>query len=117
MRVDIPGRRRICDLPQPQVRRDHAESAAPPPEQNPSSATGTERDDPATRETAELLQERDQLQHAMDTRPAIDMALGVLMARFTCEPDDAWKILVDFAFRSVFSARRSSRAAFRSARP
>ncbi|MGC0397511.1 AmiR/NasT family two-component response regulator [Streptomyces sp. SAI-126] len=44
--------------------------------------------------TAELLREREQLKHAMERRPVIDMARGVLMAGFACRPDEAWDILV-----------------------
>ncbi|MEV4038568.1 ANTAR domain-containing protein [Streptomyces umbrinus] len=42
----------------------------------------------------ELLQEREQLKHAMESRPVIDMARGVLMVGFVCCPEDAWEILV-----------------------
>ncbi|MFD5848250.1 ANTAR domain-containing protein [Streptomyces chartreusis] len=42
----------------------------------------------------ELLHEKEQLKHAMESRPVIDMARGVLMAGFACEPDEAWEILV-----------------------
>ncbi|MFJ8143076.1 ANTAR domain-containing protein [Streptomyces sp. NPDC096013] len=51
-------------------------------------------DVPAPEEIAELLQEREQLKRAMETRPVIDMARGVLMASFGCQPEDAWEILV-----------------------
>ncbi|MFG1664910.1 ANTAR domain-containing protein [Streptomyces sp. Y7] len=86
--------------PQPQVRRGRAEPAQTPSEQDPGPTIGEEKDDAALRETAELLQEREQLPHAMETRGAIDMALGVLMARFTCHQDDAWKVLVDVSQHS-----------------
>ncbi|WP_367318111.1 ANTAR domain-containing protein [Streptomyces sp. HUAS ZL42] len=42
----------------------------------------------------ELLQEKEQLAHAMESRPVIDMARGVLIASFACQPEDAWEILV-----------------------
>ncbi|MEV0523600.1 ANTAR domain-containing protein [Streptomyces sp. NPDC050439] len=35
-----------------------------------------------------------QLRRAMETRPVIDMARGVLMASFGLSPDDAWGVLV-----------------------
>ncbi|MFC8520333.1 ANTAR domain-containing protein [Streptomyces sp. NPDC057257] len=41
-----------------------------------------------------LLLEKEQLQYAMESRPVIDMARGVLMARFACDPEEAWAILV-----------------------
>ena len=45
-------------------------------------------------EAVELLQEKEQRKHAMESRPVIDMdmARGVLMAGFACEPGEAWKI-------------------------
>jgi ANTAR domain len=45
-------------------------------------------------EAVELLEEKEQLKHAMESRPVIDMARGVLMAGFGCEPEEAWEILV-----------------------
>jgi hypothetical protein len=45
-------------------------------------------------EAAELLREKEQLEHAMESRPVIDMACGVLMAGFGCGPKEAWEILV-----------------------
>ncbi|MGW7068934.1 ANTAR domain-containing protein [Streptomyces sp. NPDC054855] len=38
-----------------------------------------------------------QLRRAMETRPAIDMARGVLMASFGLSPDDAWGVLVSIS--------------------
>ncbi|MGW7084283.1 ANTAR domain-containing protein [Streptomyces sp. NPDC054871] len=38
--------------------------------------------------------ELDQLRRAMRTRPAIDMARGVLMASFGLSAEDAWSVLV-----------------------
>jgi AmiR/NasT family two-component response regulator len=45
-------------------------------------------------EAVELLREKEQLEHAMESRPVIDMARGVLMAGFACQPEEAWEILV-----------------------
>ncbi|MGW7259304.1 ANTAR domain-containing protein [Streptomyces sp. NPDC054834] len=45
-------------------------------------------------EAEELLREKEQLEHAMESRPVIDMARGVLMAGFGCQPEEAWEILV-----------------------
>ncbi|MFF3736941.1 ANTAR domain-containing protein [Streptomyces sp. NPDC002566] len=36
-----------------------------------------------------------QLRRAMETRPAIDLARGILMASFTLSADDAWRVLVE----------------------
>ncbi|MGW0904519.1 ANTAR domain-containing protein [Streptomyces sp. NPDC002853] len=38
-----------------------------------------------------------QLRRAMETRPVIDMARGVLMASFGLSPDDAWGMLVSIS--------------------
>ncbi|MEU7305993.1 ANTAR domain-containing protein [Streptomyces sp. NPDC007189] len=35
-----------------------------------------------------------QLRRAMETRPVIDLARGVLMASFNLTPDEAWTVLV-----------------------
>ncbi|WP_020123729.1 ANTAR domain-containing protein [Streptomyces canus] len=43
---------------------------------------------------AELLKERDQLKKAMQSRPVIDMARGVLMVGYGCQPQQAWEILL-----------------------
>ncbi|MGH3309814.1 MAG: ANTAR domain-containing protein [Streptomyces sp.] len=38
--------------------------------------------------------ELEQLRRAMETRPVIDQAHGVLMARYRCPPPTAWSVLV-----------------------
>lgn len=42
----------------------------------------------------ELRNEVVQLRRAMQTRPAIDQARGILMATFALSPEDAWDVLV-----------------------
>ncbi|MEU7259818.1 ANTAR domain-containing protein [Streptomyces rimosus] len=42
----------------------------------------------------ELQEEVIHLRRAMQTRPAIDLARGILMATFTLSPEDAWAVLV-----------------------
>ncbi|PWI18557.1 hypothetical protein DI272_33770 [Streptomyces sp. Act143] len=42
----------------------------------------------------ELRNEVVQLRRAMQTRPAIDQARGILMATFAVSPEDAWNVLV-----------------------
>jgi AmiR/NasT family two-component response regulator len=37
--------------------------------------------------------EVEQLRQAMETRPVIDQAHGVLMATYGCTPDEAWEVL------------------------
>ncbi|MEU8868761.1 ANTAR domain-containing protein [Streptomyces umbrinus] len=38
--------------------------------------------------------EAQQLRRAMKSRPTIDMARGILMTACSCNPDDAWELLV-----------------------
>ncbi|WP_123969197.1 ANTAR domain-containing protein [Streptomyces sp. TLI_185] len=62
----------------------------------------------------ELLWEKEQFEHAMESRPVIDMACGVLMAGFACQPEDVWEILVtvsqlaDIKLREVADAVTSA---------
>ncbi|WP_326686464.1 MULTISPECIES: ANTAR domain-containing protein [unclassified Streptomyces] len=46
-------------------------------------------------EVLRLRREVEQLHRAMETRPVIDQARGVLMASWHCSADIAWNILVD----------------------
>ncbi|MCH6160960.1 ANTAR domain-containing protein [Streptomyces marispadix] len=46
------------------------------------------------------LAELEQLRRAMETRPVIDQAHGVLMAAYRCTPDGAWNVLVDVSQRT-----------------
>lgn len=46
-------------------------------------------------EQAELLyEETEQLKEALDRRPVIDVARGVLMATWSCTEEEAWQMLV-----------------------
>ncbi|NLU74220.1 ANTAR domain-containing protein [Streptomyces sp. HNM0575] len=46
------------------------------------------------------LTELEQLRRAMETRPVIDQAHGVLMAAYRCTPDSAWDVLVEVSQRA-----------------
>ncbi|SCK13917.1 ANTAR domain-containing protein [Streptomyces sp. WMMB 714] len=50
-----------------------------------------ERRDP--RDPQDPRTELEQLRRAMETRPVIDRAHGVLMATYGCTPDEAWQVL------------------------
>ncbi|MGX1913550.1 ANTAR domain-containing protein [Streptomyces phaeochromogenes] len=51
--------------------------------------------DVAAGESVELWRrEAQQLRRAMESRPIIDMARGILMTACSCSPDDAWELLV-----------------------
>ncbi|MFF4361254.1 ANTAR domain-containing protein [Streptomyces sp. NPDC001604] len=54
---------------------------------------------------AELLREKEQLKHAMESRPVIDMARGVLMAGFACQPNEAWDLLLAVSQRANVKLR------------
>ncbi|WP_181798242.1 ANTAR domain-containing response regulator, partial [Streptomyces sp. WELS2] len=62
------------------------------------------------RERAEQLDvlrlEIAQLRHAIDSRPVIDQARGVLMAAHTCTPDQAWEVLREASQRTNTKLRR-----------
>ncbi|MEU0675780.1 ANTAR domain-containing protein [Streptomyces sp. NPDC006172] len=48
----------------------------------------------------ELRIEVVQLRRAMETRPVIDLARGILMASFALSADDAWRVLVEASQRT-----------------
>ncbi|MFG2794889.1 ANTAR domain-containing protein [Streptomyces sp. NPDC048419] len=56
-------------------------------------AADTGRAGPSPDPTTELLRENEQLRRAMESRPVIDMARGVLMVGCACRPEEAWEIL------------------------
>ncbi|MEU6591613.1 ANTAR domain-containing protein [Streptomyces sp. NPDC046881] len=76
---------------------------------------------PVARERAEQLDllrlEIEQLRHAMDSRPVIDQARGVLMAAHGCGPEQAWEILREASQRSNVKLRRVAAAVTESATP
>jgi anti-anti-sigma factor len=64
-------------------------------EESPLSDDATDATDATTGEAEqELRVEVVQLKRAMETRPVIDLARGVLMASFGLSPEDAWTVLV-----------------------
>ncbi|MFF8990083.1 ANTAR domain-containing protein [Streptomyces sp. NPDC014983] len=73
------------------------------------------------RERAEQLDvlrlEITQLRHALDSRPVIDQARGVLMAAHGCTPDQAWEILRDASQHSNTKVHRIATAIIASAAP
>ncbi|NUR02765.1 MAG: ANTAR domain-containing protein [Streptomyces sp.] len=73
------------------VRPAAAKAAEPRETSMPGGAGGEGR---AFDVASELVREKQQLRQAMESRPVIDMARGVLMTTFACGPDDAWEILL-----------------------
>lgn len=63
-----------------------------PSERSILSAADTQED--ALSRDEDLHTEVAQLRRAMQTRPVIDQAIGVLMASFRLSPEDAWNVLV-----------------------
>ncbi|MFF5968769.1 ANTAR domain-containing protein [Streptomyces collinus] len=64
--------------------------------------------DPEGRErhtSAELLREKEQLKYALESRPVIDMARGVLVAGYACRPEEASEILVTASQRANAKVR------------
>ncbi|MFD5574851.1 ANTAR domain-containing protein [Streptomyces cadmiisoli] len=91
-------------------RREGAESAgAFPAHESGQPPQGADVDGPAPG-TAPLQHERDQLQHAMESRPVVDMACGVVMATFGCTPEDAWDILVAISQHAHVKLRKVAEA-------
>ncbi|MFH8349155.1 ANTAR domain-containing protein [Streptomyces sp. NPDC018045] len=82
--------------------RDPIHNSEPAPTHNPNPAPNGDRttfptvDGPAPYDDASrgLPTEVEQLRRAMRTRPAIDLARGILMATFTLSPEAAWSVLV-----------------------
>lgn len=63
-----------------------------------------------SRAGVELLQENEQLQQAMESRPVIDMARGVVMAGYGCPPQGAWEILVTVSQHANIKPRHVAEA-------
>ncbi|MFC4493485.1 ANTAR domain-containing protein [Streptomyces ovatisporus] len=55
-----------------------------------SEAEKPQADEPQTEKPRTELE---QLRRAMETRPVIDQAHGVLMATYACTPEEAWQVL------------------------
>jgi len=67
--------------------------------------------DLAAGESVELWRrEAEQLRRAMESRPTIDMARGILMTACSCSPDDAWELLVAVSQNSNTKLREVAEA-------
>ncbi|WP_369275816.1 ANTAR domain-containing protein [Streptomyces sp. R11] len=49
---------------------------------------------PVVEQAELLLEETEQLKEALERRPVIDVARGVLMATWSCTEEEAWQMLV-----------------------
>ncbi|MER6264857.1 ANTAR domain-containing protein [Streptomyces sp900105245] len=85
----------------------------------PPAAAGARTASAVARERAEQLEllrlEIEQLRHALDSRPVIDQARGVLMAAHACTPDQAWEILREASQRTNTKLRQVAAAVTESA--
>ncbi|MEW2571872.1 ANTAR domain-containing protein [Streptomyces sp. NPDC047070] len=70
--------------------RDTTSRSCPPHTHGRSSARSVEA----------LSEEIAQLREALERRPVIGMARGVLMALWSCSEDEAWEVLVDVSQHS-----------------
>lgn len=95
---------------QPQVRHGRTESVKTSRVCKNGQAAGADADGLTLSGAAELLQEREQLKQAMESRPVIDMARGVLMAGFACQPEEAWQILVAVSQHANVKLRKVAKA-------
>ncbi|WP_404189804.1 ANTAR domain-containing protein [Streptomyces tauricus] len=76
----------------PGPRRDLAE--LPPHGTSPEAAREGARTEGRMPTGEQLLAETEQLKEALERRPVVDMARGVLMAAWSCTAEEGWRILV-----------------------
>ncbi|MEU5088030.1 ANTAR domain-containing protein [Streptomyces sp. NPDC021356] len=119
--------RRVLELAGLDTADPLSHPAAPPPADAPAtpaphapaplalapSAVAVER----TERLLELEQEVEQLRHALDSRPVIDQARGILMAAHACSPRQAWDILREASQRSNTKLRTVAAAVTAGAQP
>lgn len=100
--LDLTGARELFVTGNPQTAR------SPQTSENPQTAGSPDGSDAKAPEPAPVVAERpqpmdvdqelrlevDQLRRAMRTRPAIDVARGIVMASFGLSAEDAWTVLV-----------------------
>jgi hypothetical protein len=95
--VVVPGRR--------QVSTDEAERPDVDSDDDPAGAP-----DELERELTRLRHELTQLRQALESRPVIDQARGMVMAIGPCTPEAAWRVLVEASQRTNTKLRRVAEA-------
>ncbi|MEN2423792.1 ANTAR domain-containing protein [Streptomyces rimosus] len=85
--LDLTGVRKLFISPEPYGQCAPPSTDGAVPHQDPQQ-------DAHQDSRQELPKEVAQLRRAMQTRPVIDLARGILMATFTLSPDAAWAVLV-----------------------
>ncbi|MEU4205165.1 ANTAR domain-containing protein [Streptomyces sp. NPDC026294] len=84
--LDLSGTRDLFEAPSPNGQHTmHSPMPSPAPGECHSLQDGTDQ---------ELRTEVAQLRRAMQTRPVIDLARGILMATFDLTPEASWAVLV-----------------------
>lgn len=68
--------------------------AVPGPQEDAVRPAAADEPDPGAADDQDLRAEVAQLRRAMQTRPTIDLARGILMASFSLSPEAAWAVLV-----------------------
>ncbi|WP_078897342.1 ANTAR domain-containing protein [Streptomyces rimosus] len=94
--LDVTGARKLFISPEPygqSATHSHADGTVPHPDHRPDP-DGNRQHDLDQDAHQDLPTEVAQLRRAMQTRPAIDLARGILMATFTLSPEAAWAVLV-----------------------
>ncbi len=81
----MTGTLELFDCPGPVEHGTAEEGTAPGPARREAASPEAEKD---------LRIEVAQLRRAMQTRPTIDLARGILMASFSLSSDEAWTVLV-----------------------
>lgn len=74
-----------------------------------SGAAGPAHEACPPAELHRLREEVAQLRQALDSRPLIDQARGVIMASGRCGPETAWRVLVDTSQRTNTKLREVAR--------
>lgn len=89
--------------------RQHGRAESTSPERGQAGlVTGAAGCAPDT--AAALHREKEEFENAMESQPVIDMARGVLMATFTCSPEDAWEILMTVSQHANVKLREVAQA-------
>lgn len=90
--LDLTGARELLMYPDPDG--PDAPSGAAPSRSSPEDTHQEDGRDHDRNPHQDLPVEVAQLRRAMQTRPAIDLARGILMATFNLSPEAAWDVLV-----------------------
>ncbi|MGI5349677.1 ANTAR domain-containing protein [Streptomyces sp. CA-250714] len=117
-RVVPPGEAAVAPVPEASETAEKAESPEPtaeeaedpePSEHSRSDSAELEREQLAA-QVEELTAEVGQLRQALETRPVIDQARGMVMALAPCDAEAAWQVLVRVSQHSNIKLRHVATA-------